>query len=106
MWLSVKYFLYEKGNLTGYHLVHRKQFFHISAWKLQFPKDKFMNNCSLVGKESACNAGDQGLILGLGRSPQRKKWQPPPVFLPGESHGQRSLAAYLRFRGSQELDMT
>ena len=25
--------------------------------------------CSSVGKESACNAGDPGLILGLGRSP-------------------------------------
>ena len=24
----------------------------------------------------------------------RKKWQPTPVFLPGESHGQRSLAGY------------
>ena len=26
--------------------------------------------------------------------PWRKKWQPTPVFLPGESHGQRSLAGY------------
>ena len=24
--------------------------------------------------------------------PWRRKWQPTPVFLPGESHGQRSLA--------------
>ena len=24
----------------------------------------------------------------------RRKWQPPPVFLPGKSHGQRSLAGY------------
>ena len=23
-----------------------------------------------------------------------RKWQPPPVFLPGESHGQKSLAGY------------
>ena len=42
------------------------------------------------GKESACNAGDLGLIPGLGRSPGGG--QPPPVLLPGESHGQRSLA--------------
>ena len=47
--------------------------------------------CSSVGKDSACNAGDLGLIPGLGRSP-RRKWQPTPVFLPGESHVQRSLA--------------
>ena len=25
---------------------------------------------------------------------RRRKWQPTPVFLPGESHGQRSLAGY------------
>ena len=26
--------------------------------------------------------------------PWRRKWQPPPVFLPGKPHGQRSLAGY------------
>ena len=46
-----------------------------------------------LGKESACNAGVAGLIPGLGRSPGRK-CQPTPVFLPGKSHGQRSLAGY------------
>ena len=41
-------------------------------------------------KESICNAGDTGdvgLIPGLGRSPGVT----PPVFLPGESHGQMNL---------------
>ena len=28
------------------------------------------------------------------RIPWRREWQPTPVFLPGESHGQRSLAGY------------
>ena len=56
------------------------------------------------GKESACNAGDPGLILGLGRSLD-KGWQPTPVFLPGELHGQRSLVDYSRW-GGQESDMT
>ena len=45
-----------------------------------------------VGKESACSAGDTGLIPGLGRSPREQ--QPILLFLPGESHGQRSLASY------------
>ena len=27
----------------------------------------------------------------VGRNPWRRAWQPTPVFLPGESHGQRSL---------------
>ena len=31
---------------------------------------------------------------GLGRSPWRREWQPIPVFLPGKSHEQRSLAGY------------
>ena len=48
-----------------------------------------------MGKESACNAGDAGRH---GFSPQVKEipwrgtWQPTPITLPGESHGQRSLA--------------
>ena len=34
-------------------------------------------------------------VQSLGwKIPWRKKWQPTPVFLPGESHEQRSLAGY------------
>ena len=33
------------------------------------------------------------------------KWQPTPVFLPGESNGQRSLVGYSRW-GRKESDMT
>ena len=42
---------------------------------------------------NAGDAGDMSSILGWGRS-WRRKWQPAPVFLSGESHGQRSLAGY------------
>ena len=45
------------------------------------------------GKESACNAGDVGSTLQVGKIPCRKAWQPTPVFLPGESHGQGSLGS-------------
>ena len=45
----------------------------------------------LGGKESACKARDVGLILGLEKIPWRSKGQPTPVFLPGKSHGWRSL---------------
>ena len=44
------------------------------------------------GKESASNVEDRDLMLGLGRS-FGEGMQPAPVFLPGKSHGQRSLAA-------------
>ena len=30
----------------------------------------------------------------IGKIPWRRKWQPTPLLLPGESHGQRSLAGY------------
>ena len=30
----------------------------------------------------------------VGKIPWSKKWQPTPVFLPGISHGQRSLVGY------------
>ena len=44
-------------------------------------------------------------IPGSGRSPQRRKWQPTPVFLPGEFSGQRSLAGYSP-QGGKESDTT
>ena len=56
------------------------------------------------GKESACNAGDPGLIAGLG-IPWRRKWQSTPVFLPGEFNGQRSLAGYSPW-GRKDWDTT
>ena len=39
----------------------------------------------------------------VGKIPWCKAWQPTPVFLPGESHGQRSLAGY-SLQGHTELD--
>ena len=48
----------------------------------------------LVVKNLSANAGDirdMGLIPGSGRFPWRRAWQSTPGFLPGQSHGQRSL---------------
>ena len=42
------------------------------------------------------DTGDVGLIPGVAKIPWRRKWQPTPVFLPGESPGQRSLGGYSR----------
>ena len=41
----------------------------------------------------------------VGKIPWRRKWQPTPVFLPGESHGQRSLAGYSLW-GRKEVNTT
>ena len=43
-------------------------------------------------------------VQSLGQEdPWRRKWQSTAVFLPGESHGQRSLAGYSPW-GHKELD--
>ena len=39
-------------------------------------------------------ARDVDSIPGSGRFPGEGKWQSTPVFLPGKSHEQRSLAGY------------
>ena len=56
------------------------------------------------GKESACNARDPGSIPGQ-EDPLEKEMAPTPVFLPGESHGQRNLVGYSPW-GCKELDTT
>ena len=43
-------------------------------------------------KESACDVGDLGSIPGSGRSPGGENGN--PLFLSGESQGQRSLEGY------------
>ena len=59
----------------------------------------------------AYNSGDHmkhrrsRLDLRVGRISRRRTWQPTPVFLPGISYGQRSLAGYSLW-GRTELDMT
>ena len=57
------------------------------------------------GKESACHAGDLCSSPSSGRSPGGGNGKPTPVLLPGEAHGQRSLAGYSPW-GRKELHMT
>ena len=45
------------------------------------------------------------MTLGVRKIPWRREWQPTPVFLPGESHGQRSLVGYSPW-GRKESDTT
>ena len=48
----------------------------------------------LSGKEFACQCRRLGFDPWVGQIPLRRKWQPTPAFLPGKSHGQRSLDDY------------
>ena len=66
--------------------------------KLLLPSGLFPD--STVGKNPLDNAGntsDMDLI------PWRRKWQPDVGFLPGRSHGQRSLASH-SLQGCTEMD--
>ena len=47
-----------------------------------------------VVKNPPANAGDTGLVPGVGRSPRERNGNPTPVFLPGKPHRQRSLVGY------------
>ena len=57
------------------------------------------------GKEPVCHCRRGGFDPWLGKIPWRRAWQPIPVFLPGKSHGQKSLAGYSPW-GRKESDTT
>ena len=57
------------------------------------------------GKESSCRCWRLLFHPWVKKIRQRRKGQPTPVFLPGESHGQRSLAGYSSW-GYKESDRT
>ena len=59
----------------------------------------------LSGKESACQRRRRGIDPWVKRILWRRKWQLSPVFLLGESRGQRSLAGYSLWSG-KESDTT
>ena len=60
---------------------------------------------SSAGKESACNAGDLGLIPGLGKYPGGGHGNPLQYSCLENPHGQRSLAGYSPW-GCKESDTT
>ena len=60
------------------------------------------------GKEPTCQCRKherRGFIPWVRKTPWRRAWQPTPVFLPGESHGQRGLAGY-SLQGHEESETT
>ena len=61
-----------------------------------------------VVKNLPANTGDtigRRFILWVRKIPWRRAWHPTPVFLPGKSHGQRSLVGY-RMWSYKESNMT
>ena len=66
-----------------------------------------ISQVALVVKNLPANAGDirHRFNPWVGKIPWRRAWQPASVFLPGESHGQRSLAGCSPW-GCRESDTT
>ena len=63
------------------------------------------------GKEPSCQCRRHKRFRPnpwVGKIPWRRAWQPTPVFLPGESHGQRSLVGYSPWghKGSDTMEAT
>ena len=61
------------------------------------PKESRASQVALVVKNLPANVEDMRCRFEdpwVGKIPWRRARQPTPVFLPGESHGQRSLAGY------------
>ena len=58
------------------------------------------------GTDSACQrrrCRRCGLDPWVRKIPWRRAWQPTPVFMPGESQGQRGLAGYIQYIGLQRV---
>ena len=71
---------------------------HLSTPKEGLPK-------WLSGKESTCQCRRHGFDPWVRKIPWSRKWQPTPVFLPGEFHEQRNLVGYSPW-GRTEMDTT
>ena len=70
----------------------------------RYGKIKFELPWWLSSKESSCQCRRYRFDPWVGKIPWKRKWQPTPVFLPGEFHEQRSLADYSPW-GCKEVEM-
>ena len=59
----------------------------------------------IYGKEYPSQCRTSQFNPWVGKIPWKRKRQPTPVFLPGKSHGQKSLTGYSPW-GCKKLDMT
>ena len=71
-----------------------KEEYRLEKANLIFIQCLFYAQVALAVKEPAFQCRRHRFNPWIGKSPWRRAWQPIPVFLPGESHGQRSLTGY------------
>ena len=78
-------------------LIFVLSFISISTSGMQFLEEIYLEVGLpqwLSGEKSTCQCRRNRFNPWVRKIPWRRVWQPTPVFLPGESHGQRSLEGY------------
>ena len=121
---------YHYSSRLGVHSLQGNTVYHISSQKkdifnsedyfykevLCFKKCLLTNLKNLINLPISCSSGKEPTSQcrrhkrcrfdpWIRKIPWRRKWQPTPVFLPGKSHGQRSLVDYSPW-DHKELDTT
>ena len=82
-------------------MITRPPVFSLDHWRWVHEQERAVLSCwghlwlthRSVGEQCTCSAG-RGFDPCVRKIPWSRKWQPTPVFLPGKSHGQRSLVGY------------
>ena len=87
------------------NLVHSMVPSWLTEKEIVLSGSKVTSQVVLVVKNPPANAGNMrlGFNRSVGKISWRRKWQPTPVFLAGESYGQRSLAGYIQSMGSRRV---
>ena len=77
-------------------MLSAKEFTKAEVTKLSCSKTAVASQVVLMVKNMPANAADIKNVFDpwVEKIPWRRAWQPTPLFLLGESHGQRSLAGY------------
>ena len=91
-----------ENNLSLQHIRCNSSLFSVSHRNLKLDIFGFL----VAQRIKHLPAMQEPWVRSLGwEDPWRRKWQPILVFLPGESHGQRSLVGYSPW-GHKESDTT
>ena len=98
------HFAVKSGQLEGSGLTHRRTEFEPPSTKNSLHAVPSHVLVAQVVK-SPPECGRPGFNPWIRKVPWRRKWQPTPIFSPGQFHGQRSLAGYSPWC-HKELDTT
>ena len=88
------------GSLTNN--TWKDYFFHLRSHSVIPGRHKFYRTLGFPGHSVEPTCTKRRFNPWVKKIPWRRRWQPTPVFLPGKSHGQRSLVSFSP-QGRKEL---